>query len=99
MHNWNAPEAIKILRHLREAAVPGKTKLMIIEKVITYACKGVIENSHDIEGLVTSSAPEPLLGNFGWVLFTFCLPFDLLMMGQSGLCGDLLDRHTVRVQL
>lgn len=67
IHNWNAPEAIKILRRLREAAVPGKTKLMIIEKVITYACKGAAKNSHEIEGLVSSPAPEPLLGNFGFV--------------------------------
>jgi hypothetical protein len=39
IHNWGFSYAVKILRRLREAAVVGKTKLLMIDHIIPYACK------------------------------------------------------------
>lgn len=62
MHDWSASYGIKILRHLREAAVVGKTKLVLIDQVVQYACKssGV---SSDIKLPVVPPVPEFLLSN------------------------------------
>lgn len=63
IHDWADREAIKILKNLRAAATPGKTKLLIVDNIVSYACPGTIEDN--VEGLVVPTAPEPLLANFG----------------------------------
>ena len=38
LHSWSNPKAIEILKRLREAAVPGKTRVVVIDGVPRYAC-------------------------------------------------------------
>jgi hypothetical protein len=65
LHNWSNKYAIQILRHLREASVPGKTRLLLVDLIAQYACKGTHPIAKDILGSDLTTAPEPLLPNFG----------------------------------
>jgi hypothetical protein len=65
IHDWPDQYAIQILRHLREAAVPRKTRLLIVGFIAQYACKGTHPIATDIPGSDLATAPEPLLPNFG----------------------------------
>jgi len=38
LHDWPNPKAIEILKQLREAAVPGKTRVVVVDGVLRYAC-------------------------------------------------------------
>ena len=38
LHNWPNPQVIEILKRLREAAIPGKTRMILIGRVPQYAC-------------------------------------------------------------
>jgi hypothetical protein len=77
IHNWPNQYAIQILGHLREAAVPGKTRLLLVDFIAQYACKGTHPIAKDIPGSDLASAPEPLLPNFGKA---FDLTFQLDIM-------------------
>lgn len=66
LHDWADSYAIQILRNMREIAGPG-TRLMIIERLIPYACK-TDDKSLSIPGAKDeTNAPEPLLPNLGIV--------------------------------
>ncbi|KAF8521225.1 S-adenosyl-L-methionine-dependent methyltransferase [Hysterangium stoloniferum] len=62
-HDWPDAFAIKILKHLREAAQPH-TKLLIGDQIIPYACPDDTEAS-DLPGAAKTLAPPPLLANLG----------------------------------
>ncbi|EJD34093.1 S-adenosyl-L-methionine-dependent methyltransferase [Auricularia subglabra TFB-10046 SS5] len=68
VHDWADSYAAKILRRLREAAAPT-TKLMLIERIIPYACKANdAEYRKSIPGTEDDSVvPKPLLQNLGVV--------------------------------
>ena len=69
LHDWADSYAIKILKHLRATADSTKTRLMIIERVIPYACKAddkllaIPGAAEDLGGVPT----PPLLPNMGIV--------------------------------
>ena len=71
LHDWSNPKAIEILKRLREAAVPGKTRLVVIDVIIQYACatdRKKIEGAEDIvfEGSdKKGEVPAGLLPNLG----------------------------------
>ena len=71
LHDWPNAKAVEILRRLREAAVPGKTKLVVIDAVVGYACaadQGKIYEAKDIvfEGSEKGrGVPVGLLSNLG----------------------------------
>lgn len=62
-HNWSSAYAIKILKQLRASATAGKTKLLIVDQVVKYACKGTTLGTEEIPGAIPLPAPEPLLPN------------------------------------
>ena len=64
LHDWPDKYAIKILENLRKAAVVGKTKLIIVESIMDFACesKGVAIKE---TGPAPKPAPAPLLPNLG----------------------------------
>lgn len=61
-HDWGSSYVVKILRHLRDAAVVGKTRLLIIDQVAKYACKDDSATT-GIHMPVISSGPDFLLAN------------------------------------
>jgi len=65
LHNWPISYMSKILRHLREAANKD-TILIIIDNVLSYACRDSADSEFDSESPVFK-APEPLLPNYGGV--------------------------------
>jgi hypothetical protein len=67
MHDWPTAYAIEILKRLREAAVPGKTRLLLVETVLNYACKDFPAGVDEICGIekLIPSVPEELLPNLG----------------------------------
>lgn len=54
-----------MLKQLRAAAVPGKTRLLMAENIVGYCCKGIIPEAEGIPGASPPAAPEPVLQNFG----------------------------------
>ena len=71
LHNWPNPKVIEILKRLREAAVPGKTRVVVIGRVPRYACafdRKQMPGMDDIvfEGLDEKrEVPAGLLSNLG----------------------------------
>ena len=71
LHDWSNPKAIEILKRLREAAVPGKTKLVVIDGIIQYACAIDQKKIHGAEDIVFEGSdkkgevPAGLLPNLG----------------------------------
>ena len=70
LHNWSNKKAVEILSRLRDAAVPGKTKVVIVDGVIQYACtfdRKMIQGAGDIvfEGSNKGPVPTGLLPNLG----------------------------------
>jgi hypothetical protein len=78
IHNWSTPYAIQILKNLRESAVPGKTRLLLIDLIVQYACTD--DTMSDIPGAdsIAQKVPEPLLPNLGvrtaYTLDLKCVP-------------------------
>lgn len=64
LHDWPDHECIRILQNLRAAAAP-KTKLLIGDFMIPYACPDDSVAARTIPGAKTAAAPSPLLANFG----------------------------------
>ncbi|KZT20924.1 O-methyltransferase [Neolentinus lepideus HHB14362 ss-1] len=64
LHDWPDHECVRILKNLRAAATP-KTKLLIGDFMIPYACPDDSVAARTIPGAKTSAAPAPLLANFG----------------------------------
>ena len=70
LHIVSDTEANEILKRLKESAVPGKTKVVVIDGVIQYACavdQKTIRGADDIvfEGLDKKSKVAGLLSNLG----------------------------------
>ncbi|KAG6900056.1 hypothetical protein C0993_003542 [Termitomyces sp. T159_Od127] len=61
LHDWSDPYCVRILKELRAAAKP-KTKLVIVDCIISYTCHDATTGS----GLFDyTEAPAPLLPNYG----------------------------------
>ena len=71
LHSWSNPKAIEILKRLREAAVPGKTRVVVIDGVLRYACAVDRERMPGTAGIVfeeldgVGEVPAGLLSNLG----------------------------------
>jgi len=61
LHDYGKTKATTILKHLRAAAGP-KTKLLIVEQVVPYACRG---SSSKFSAKLHIEPPQPLLANGG----------------------------------
>lgn len=62
MHDWSDKYCHQILRHLRDAAAPYTT-LVVVDMLMDYAC--VDEDLKSIPGSVVAPMPAPLLANGG----------------------------------
>lgn len=67
-HDWSDKYAVKILRQLRDAAIPS-TKLVLISCITDYACR--VPDDDEAE-----APPAPLLANLGGANI-FPYSFDL----------------------
>jgi hypothetical protein len=71
LHDWSNGKAIEILKRLREVAVARKTKIVVIDGIIQYACaadRKKITGAEDIvfaESDKKSEVPTGLLPNLG----------------------------------
>ncbi|KAL5492808.1 hypothetical protein ACEPAI_4256 [Sanghuangporus weigelae] len=65
LHDWPDKYAIKILKNLRKAAIPGKTKLVIVESIMDYACESEGVPVREAITAPAKSPPAPLLPNLG----------------------------------
>ncbi|KAL5531056.1 hypothetical protein ACEPAG_3932 [Sanghuangporus baumii] len=67
LHDWPDKYAIHILKKLRKAGIPGKTKLLIIENLMSYACEPEEIPVKEVGTVTASSKPPlaPLLSNLG----------------------------------
>jgi len=71
LHDWSNSKSIEILKRLREVAVPGKTRVVVIDGVLKYACavdRKQISGAEDIvfeELGKEGEAPAGLLPNLG----------------------------------
>ena len=71
LHDWPNTKAIEILKRLREAAVVGKTRVVVVDGVIQYACAVDRKKIHGAEDIVfegsgeKSEVPAGLLPNLG----------------------------------
>ena len=64
VHDWSDKYVIKLLKNLRSVATT-KTKLLVIDTIIEYACKIPKSSTLSVKGLETPIPPEPLLPNLG----------------------------------
>ncbi|KAH7103685.1 O-methyltransferase [Auriculariales sp. MPI-PUGE-AT-0066] len=85
IHDWADEYCNTILKHLR-AAASAKTRLIVIEQIVPYACAGApIDTSH-IKGaaeVALPPPPAPLIANMGFV----SLPAYLGDMGMLAMCN------------
>ncbi|KAJ8519047.1 hypothetical protein ONZ45_g3949 [Pleurotus djamor] len=67
LHDWSDEYCVKILSHLRNAAIP-QTKLVIMDSIMPFACHDPSADDKDsLQGVSTKEAPYPLLANYGAV--------------------------------
>ncbi|KAJ7835943.1 O-methyltransferase [Mycena olivaceomarginata] len=88
-HDWSDSYALKILKHLREAA-QSTTKLIIQERIVPFVC-GEDESYKYIPGAMTNTdSPKPLLANMGRML-----PYllDMQMMALLSGCERTLPHY------
>ena len=71
LHDWNVATCQKILRHLRDAAIPS-TRLIIFDMVMPLSCPEIKEGKP-----VGLPVPYPLLANLGAGLGGFATAIDL----------------------
>lgn len=62
-HDWPDAEATKILRHLREAALPS-THLVLHDMIVQHACIETDVSEIPVQGGLPPP-PSPLLANWG----------------------------------
>jgi len=97
-HDWPDLRVIEILKHLREAVVPGKTKVVVIDAVIQYACAADRKPTGEAGDIVfegpgkNGEVPAGLLPNLGRAAAGNYF-LDLMMMtvnnGKERTAGDL----------
>ncbi|KAM6501378.1 S-adenosyl-L-methionine-dependent methyltransferase [Amanita muscaria] len=80
LHNWADDYSLTILKHLRAAATPPKTRLICIDAILPYACRDAASSAGGIPGAVTVEAPEPLIANWGLVSGTAFYMDSIMMM-------------------
>lgn len=100
LHDWSDPKAIEILRRLREVAIPGKTRVVVIDGVIQHACAVDQKHIYGAEGIAFEGSDErsevpagllPNLGRGGARNYLLDLMCDLLTL-QGFLECDFLTR-------
>ncbi|KAF9264075.1 O-methyltransferase [Marasmius fiardii PR-910] len=70
LHDYGHALARKILKHLRDAATTGKTKLVIVDQVVPYACPSPAIPPYEIpiqgaDNVQPQEVPTPLVPNLG----------------------------------
>jgi len=66
LHNWPDAHCLTILKNLRASAIPGFTKLLVIDSVVLYASPPKKEDEFaSIPGAIPPPVPAPLLPNLG----------------------------------
>ncbi|GJJ11788.1 hypothetical protein Clacol_006026 [Clathrus columnatus] len=93
-HDWGSSHVITILKHLREAAVPGKTKLLIVDQIAPYACSVPNDEGRNIPGPPPPSVPDVLLPNLGKansIIYLGDLQMFTLQYGQERTIGNHID--------
>jgi len=69
LHDWSNSKAIEILKRLREVAVPGKTRVVVMDSIIQHVCavdrKQIGGGDIAFEGFDGSEVPAGLLSNLG----------------------------------
>jgi hypothetical protein len=71
LHDWSNTKPIEILQRLREAAVAGKTKIVVIDGIIQYVCAADREKIQGAEEIAFEGSekkgevPPGLLPNLG----------------------------------
>lgn len=90
LHNWSNEEAIEILERLRKVAVPGKTRIVVIDGIIQHACAVDRKKIHGAEGIVFEGSdekcevPAGLLPNLGRaVARNYCLDLVCVLTPSS----------------
>ena len=58
LHDWSKTKAIEILERLREVAVPGKTKVAVIDGVVQHARAVNKEGVPGAEGIVFAGSDK-----------------------------------------
>ncbi|KAF9646504.1 O-methyltransferase [Thelephora ganbajun] len=103
LHNWSNSKAIEILKRLREAAVPRKTKVVVIDGIIKYACTVDRKQIHGAEDIVfegsddKNEVPAGLLSNLGRAeARNYCLDLTCgcRMLGELNGQERTLGNHT-----
>ncbi|KAJ7146171.1 S-adenosyl-L-methionine-dependent methyltransferase [Mycena epipterygia] len=87
-HDWSDSYAIKILKHLREAA-QSTTKLVILERIVSFICKEEDSYGHVPGAIPSKTPPKPLLTNMGVVGMVPYL-IDMQMMALLSGCERTL---------
>ncbi|KAJ7609461.1 O-methyltransferase [Roridomyces roridus] len=78
MHDWTDTAAVDILRRLREAVAPGKTKLITVDIILPYTCY------NEDQSVGAAAAPPPLLHNMGAASsMKYWLDFQMFVLGNS----------------
>jgi len=71
LHDWSNSKAIEILKRLREVAIPGKTKVIVIDGVVQYACAADRKQIYGADDIIfeelgkKNEVPAGLLPNLG----------------------------------
>ena len=60
LHNWTDQYCVKILKRLRDAALPA-TKLIVLEEILEYMSRDTTTMHADLPGATNPMAPLPLL--------------------------------------
>ncbi|KAL0578134.1 hypothetical protein V5O48_003839, partial [Marasmius crinis-equi] len=63
LHDWPEEYCAKILKHLRSAAGPNTT-LLVLDRILPHACQSP-EDDEAIPGAIPREAPAPLIANYG----------------------------------
>ncbi|KAG6878930.1 hypothetical protein C0992_006574 [Termitomyces sp. T32_za158] len=81
LHDWSDPYCTRILKELRAAATP-KTKLIVFDAIISYACHDPPTESGLDSG--HKEAPAPLLANYGTVnVMPYLVDIALMLLINS----------------
>lgn len=89
IHDLSDKYATILLKHLRKAAQPH-TKLLVVDLIVEYACE-VSQIGFQVDGYEPSTAPSPLLSNFGAAA---TLPYDFDIVVRSSFVP-----HPLRIAL
>lgn len=77
IHDWSDEKSRIILGHLRDAATP-KTRLLLMDRIVPYACNGVDKAAEGIPGLFVQDIPDVLPPNLGsWGLTTYYIDLNV----------------------